>query len=38
MENIILIGHGSPKKDANNVEMVGRLLHQAIHLVAARVV
>ena len=31
MENIILIGHGSPKKDANNVEMVGRLLHQAIH-------
>jgi len=31
VENIILIGHGSPKKDANNVEIVGRLLHQVIH-------
>lgn len=31
MENIILIGHGSPKKDANNIEFVGRLLHTAIH-------
>lgn len=31
MENIILIGHGSPKKDANNVELAGRLLHNAIH-------
>ncbi|HCZ11894.1 MAG TPA: hypothetical protein DHV16_06505 [Nitrospiraceae bacterium] len=31
MENIILIGHGSPKKDANNIELAGRLLHNAIH-------
>jgi precorrin-8X/cobalt-precorrin-8 methylmutase len=31
MENIILIGHGSPKKDANNIELIGRLLHSAIH-------
>lgn len=31
MENIILIGHGSPKKDANNIELAGRLLHTAIH-------
>lgn len=31
MENIILIGHGSPKKDANNIELAGRLLHSAIH-------
>lgn len=31
MENIILIGHGSPKKDANNIEHIGRLLHGAIH-------
>ena len=31
MENIILIGHGSPKKDANNIELTGRLLHSAIH-------
>jgi precorrin-8X/cobalt-precorrin-8 methylmutase len=31
MENIILIGHGSPKKDANNIETVGRLLHNRIH-------
>ncbi|MDI6802115.1 MAG: precorrin-8X methylmutase [Thermodesulfovibrionales bacterium] len=31
MENIILIGHGSPKKDANNIEIVGRLLHNALH-------
>jgi len=31
MENIILIGHGSPKKDANNIEIAGRLLHSAIH-------
>lgn len=31
MENIILIGHGSPKRDANNLEHIGRLLHSAIH-------
>lgn len=31
MGNIILIGHGSPKKDANNIELAGRLLHSAIH-------
>lgn len=31
MENIILIGHGSPKEDANNIELMGRLLHRAIH-------
>jgi len=31
MEGIILIGHGSPKKDANNIEIIGRLLHNAIH-------
>lgn len=31
MENIILVGHGSPKKDANNIELTGRLLHNAIH-------
>lgn len=31
MENIILIGHGSPKKDANNIEQIGRLLHSKLH-------
>ena len=31
MESIILIGHGSPKKDANNLETMGRLLHSMIH-------
>lgn len=31
MESIILIGHGSPKKDANNIETMGRLLHRMIH-------
>lgn len=31
MEHIILIGHGSPKKEANNIDVVGRLLHNAIH-------
>ncbi|MFZ3121832.1 MAG: precorrin-8X methylmutase [Thermodesulfovibrionales bacterium] len=30
MESIILIGHGSPKKDANNIETIGRLLHSMI--------
>jgi len=31
MEHIILIGHGSPKKDANTIDIVGNLLHKAIH-------
>lgn len=31
MENIIIIGHGSPKREANNLELIGRLLHRAIH-------
>lgn len=31
MENIILIGHGSPKQDANNIDIIGRLLHSSIH-------
>lgn len=31
MENIILIGHGSPRKEANNIELIGKLLHNSIH-------
>jgi len=31
MERIILIGHGSPKKEANNIDIVGKMLHNAIH-------
>jgi precorrin-8X/cobalt-precorrin-8 methylmutase len=31
MENILIIGHGSPKKDANTIEAVGSLLHRTIH-------
>ncbi|MEJ2254205.1 MAG: precorrin-8X methylmutase [Nitrospirota bacterium] len=31
MEGIILVGHGSPKKDANRMELVGRLLHSRLH-------
>ncbi|MGD0229853.1 MAG: precorrin-8X methylmutase [Syntrophorhabdales bacterium] len=31
MERIILIGHGSPKKDANNVDVVASLLHARLH-------
>lgn len=31
MENIILIGHGSPRNEANNIDIAGRLLHNAIH-------
>lgn len=31
MEHIILIGHGSPRKEANNIDIVGRLLHNTIH-------
>ncbi len=31
MEQIILIGHGSPRKEANNIEVIGNLLHNTIH-------
>ena len=31
MENIILVGHGSRKKEANNIELTGKLLHNMIH-------
>jgi precorrin-8X/cobalt-precorrin-8 methylmutase len=31
MEGIILVGHGSPKKEANRMELVGRLLHGRLH-------
>ena len=31
MENIILIGHGSPKKEANNLELTGKMLHNMLH-------
>lgn len=31
MEHIILIGHGSPRKEANNIDIVGKLLHKTIH-------
>ena len=31
MEVIIIAGHGSPKKDANNIEQVAALLHNMIH-------
>ncbi len=31
MEVIILVGHGSPKKDANQMDVVGRMLHGMIH-------
>lgn len=31
MEIIILVGHGSPKKDANRMETVGRMLHPLIY-------
>lgn len=31
MEKIIIAGHGSPKKDANNIEQVARLLHGMVH-------
>ncbi len=31
MEKIIIAGHGSPKKDANNIEQVAGLLHNMIH-------
>ncbi|MBI5664494.1 MAG: precorrin-8X methylmutase, partial [Nitrospirae bacterium] len=31
MEKIIIAGHGSPKKEANNIEQVAGLLHGKIH-------
>jgi len=31
MDNIILIGHGSPKSNANTIDRVGKLLHERIH-------
>lgn len=31
MESIILVGHGSMRKEANNLDLIGRLLHRAIH-------
>ncbi|MDA8156201.1 MAG: precorrin-8X methylmutase [Actinomycetota bacterium] len=31
MEKIILVGHGSPRKEANRMEMVGKLLHASMH-------
>lgn len=31
MEKIIIAGHGSPKKEANNIEQVARLLHGMVH-------
>ncbi|MBI5675303.1 MAG: precorrin-8X methylmutase, partial [Nitrospirae bacterium] len=31
MEIILIAGHGSPKKDANNLENVAMLLHNTIH-------
>jgi precorrin-8X/cobalt-precorrin-8 methylmutase len=30
-ESILLLGHGSPKKDANNLERVGTMLHNMLH-------
>jgi precorrin-8X/cobalt-precorrin-8 methylmutase len=30
-ESILLLGHGSPKKDANNLERVGKMLHGMFH-------
>ena len=30
-ESIILIGHGSPKKDANNLEFIATMLHSMLH-------
>jgi precorrin-8X/cobalt-precorrin-8 methylmutase len=30
-ESILLLGHGSPKKDANNLGRVGKMLHDMMH-------
>ena len=31
MDVIILVGHGSPKKDANRMDIVGKILHGMMH-------
>ena len=31
MERIILIGHGSPKKEANNIEVIAHMVHGILH-------
>lgn len=31
MEKIILVGHGSPRKEANRMEMIGKILHASMH-------
>jgi precorrin-8X/cobalt-precorrin-8 methylmutase len=31
MDKIILVGHGSPKKDANQLNIVSKMLHEAMH-------
>lgn len=31
MERIIIAGHGSPKKDANSLELIAKMLHEKIH-------
>ncbi len=31
MEQILLIGHGSPRRDANNIDAITGLLHNALH-------
>lgn len=31
MEKIIIVGHGSPKKDANQMDLIGQLLHGLLH-------
>ena len=31
MESIIVVGHGSPKKDANRMDVVGKMLHAMLH-------
>jgi precorrin-8X/cobalt-precorrin-8 methylmutase len=30
-ESILLLGHGSPKKDANNLDQVATMLHRMVH-------
>ncbi|MCX7914357.1 MAG: hypothetical protein N2511_07215, partial [Thermodesulfovibrionales bacterium] len=30
-DRILLIGHGSPRSAANNIEVIGRLLHHKLH-------
>ena len=31
MESILIIGHGSPRKEANSIHLVGKLLHDSLH-------